>query len=273
MIATIRPILFSLSMVLLLSLSDCIRVGSDLIEEEIGSQSSSEATPTATPTPDATQTPGTSARPTPTPTPTPAPEVSESDIEQFLINERELGPEWSSVAVSEPFSAIPGAEEIDGILVSTYFQQSDLGPYLGHLVLYTESEDDARTAFEAIDSELDGSDILDNISDQVRSWETEPAEFAELGDEVAAFSALGDTGLVPVEADMVTVRKGQFVTFVVHAQLVSVDTDQTEEFAKLAVEKLPATPDEASAAFGQAREVIDLARRYALPGVGPRSDR
>jgi hypothetical protein len=272
--AIIRPLLVSLSMVLLLSLSDCIRLGSDLIEDELDSRTNPAEAPTATPTPEATQPPGTSARPTPTPTPTPTPvpELSERDIEQFLIQTEDLSPEWRSVALTEPFSAIPGAEDIDGILVSAYFQQTDLGPYLGHLVLYTDSEADAQTVFEALESELDATDVLDDLSSEVRSWETEPTDFEDLGDETAAFKAVGDTGLIPVEADMVTTRKGQFVSFVVHAQLMTVDTQQTEEFATTAVEKLPASRSEASEAIGQARNAFELARRYVLSGQGTNAD-
>jgi hypothetical protein len=45
--------------------------------------------------------------------------------------------------------------------------------------------------------------------------------------------------MLPVEAHLVTTRKGRFVSLILHAQVISVDADQTEEFARMAVQRLP----------------------------------
>jgi hypothetical protein len=157
----------------------------------------------------------------------------------LLLELDDLPVNWTTVTVDDPPTEVPGAEEVEGVLVSSFFQRSDLGPYLVHMLLYTDSEEDAETAFAAIEEELDGAEILDDVTDQVRSWETEPATFENLGDETFAFKAIGDTGLIPVEADLVTTRKGQYVSLIIHAELLLVNTARTEEFASIAVDRLP----------------------------------
>jgi hypothetical protein len=273
MLSTLRPLLIPLTMVLLLSLSDCIRFGSDLIEDEIGSSPEPTETPspTETPTPEATPgasttpTPETSPTPTPEPeeTPTPVPQLTEDEVESLLLNTRDLPVGWTTVSVADPFTSVPGAEDVDGILASAFFQRSELGPYLVHMLLYTDTAEDAITAFEVIETELDGADILHDVTDQVRSWETEPSSFTQLGDETFAFKAIGDTGLIPVEADMVATRKGQFVSFIIHAELMTVDTVQTEEFAETAVDRLPDAQPDATDIMRSARLAWETAMSLA----------
>ena len=245
----LRSFIFPLGLVLLLSLSDCISFGQSLLDDDDSDQS---AAPAATSTPVAT--------PSPTPTPrvpaTPTPEVpeeagspmAEAELEELLIVSADLSPEWSTVDIGNSPTTVPGAEGIDGTLVSTFYQQSELGPFLAHMLLYAEDEDSAMTAFDAIEEELDAAEVLDEVTDQVRSWETRAVDFDDLGDETFAFKAIGDTGLIPVEAEMVTTRQGQYVSFIIYAELMMVDSSRTTEFASLAVERIPDQEEDAELA-------------------------
>jgi hypothetical protein len=165
--------------------------------------------------------------------------MTEREVESLLLEKGDLPAGWSAVDVGDPPTEVPGAADIEGILVSSFFQRSDLGPYLVHMLLYAEDEEEAETAFAAIEEELESARILDDITAEVRSWETEPTTWDELGDETFAFKAIGDTGIIPVEADMVATRKGQFVNFIIHAELMVVDTELTSELTRTAVERLP----------------------------------
>lgn len=274
MLATLRPLLIPLTMVLFLSLSDCIRSGTDIVEDELRPDPTPTSTPepTATPTPESSPESSTRSTPSPTPTPEPEPEstlqpvpdLTEREIETFLLRSSDLSPAWSTVDVSEPFTTAPGAEDTDSVLVSAFFQQSEVGPYLGHLLLYTDSAQDARVVFNAIESELDSADILDGITEQVRSWETEPSPFEQYGDETFAYKAIGDTGLIPVEADMVATRQGQFVSLVIHAELMMVDSSETETFVETTVSRLPDSNGSASGFMQSARHAWERALTLAL---------
>jgi hypothetical protein len=226
--------------VLLFGLSECTwyeRVPGWFDRAQPDSPAVEEPAATPTPTPTATATPTPTA--TPEPTSTPVPEFTRADLEGFLLSLDDIPSGWTAVDVDDHPTEVPGAEDLETTVVSAFFQRSDLGPFLVHLLVLTESESDARTAFNAIEAELEGADILDEITDEVRSWETSPMPFADLGDETVAFRAIGDTGLLPVEAHLVTTRKGRFVSLILHAQVISVDADQTEEFARMAVQRLP----------------------------------
>lgn len=244
----LRPILAPLMLILLISVSDCVQAGESLISGDEESESSSaEATPTPFATPWPTPTPRISPTPTTEPTPTPEPDTSEDELEALLLGSGDIPATWTDVTVSGTPTEVPGAEDIDGVLVSSIFQGSDLGPFLAHMLLKTEDEPDAETALIAIEEELADAAILDDITDEVRSWETRPVEFAELGDETFAFKAIGDTGLIPVEADMVGTRVGSYVSFVIHAELMMVDSVQTESFARTATDRLIDARNEAEA--------------------------
>lgn len=240
----LRSILAPITLVLLLSLSDCLSISNLPGMSDPSEPDQSEATPEPTLTPFATPWPTPTPRLSPTPEPTPAatpePEVTSDELEQFLIERDDLPTGWMVADVDAPIASVPGVEPGKSILVSSFFQQSDLGPYLAHMLLHTEDLIDARDAFDAIEVELDEAEVLDRITEQVRSWATEPVEFEEFGDETIAFKAIGDTGLVPVEADIVATREGQYITLIIHAQLMEVDTDLTEEFVQTAIERLPA---------------------------------
>lgn len=244
----LRPILAPLLLILLISVSDCIQAGGSLISGDDESESATaEATPTPFATPWPTPTPRVSPTPSPEPTPTPEPDVSENELEALLLGSSDVPATWTDVTVSGAPTEVPGAEDIDGVLVSSIFQGSDLGPFLAHMLLKTEDEPDAETALIAIEEELADAAILDDITDEVRSWETRPVEFAELGDETFAFKAIGDTGLIPVEADMVGTRVGSYVSFIIHAELMIVDSAQTESFARTATDRIIEARNEAEA--------------------------
>ncbi len=161
------------------------------------------------------------------------------DLSGLLLDLNDLSEGWRTVDIDNPISTIPGAENMEVVLVSDFFQRSDLGPYLVHMLLYAEDESDAEDAFEAIEDELDAAGILEEVTDQVRTWETELVDFDEFGDESFAFRAIGDTGIIPVEADMVAVRQGNYISFIIHAELMMVDSDKTLELVETAVDRLP----------------------------------
>jgi hypothetical protein len=203
--------------------------------------------------------------------------MSEREVESLLLEEGDLPAGWSVVDVADPPTEVPGASDIEGTLVSSFFQRSDLGPYLVQLLFYVEDEDDAETALAAIEEELESAGILDDVTDQVRSWETEPATWDELGDETFAFKAVGDTGIIPVEADMVATRKGQFVNFIIHAELMVVDTELTSELTKTAVDRLPVRPadpeDMLSMHREPAKQTWEMIRKLVQPqDAGPTSE-
>jgi hypothetical protein len=233
----LRAVLVPMSLVLLLSLSDCIRFGTSLIPDSDTTEAEPTPTPFATPWP--TPTPRIPATPTPEPTPTPEASMTQDDLSEFLISIDELPNTWQVVDIDNPISAVPGVDSSEVVLVSEFFQRSELGPYMVHMLLFSESEAEAEEAFEAIQEELDAAEILEEVTSQVRSWETELVDFDEFGDETFAFRAIGDTGLIPVEADMVAVRQGQYISFIIYAELMEVDSDNTEALVEAAVERLP----------------------------------
>lgn len=200
-----------------------------------------EPTPTVTPTPTPSPTPTPTPTPTatPTPEPTPTPTATTADLDGYVLELADLESEWMAIDVDSHPTEVPGTDEIESALASAFFQQDDLGPFLGHMLLVAESESDARVAFAAVEEELGEADILDGISDQVLEWETRPLVFPDHGDESFAYRAIGETGLVPVVADMVTTRQGRYVSLVIYAQVLSVDSEQTEEFVGMALDKLP----------------------------------
>jgi hypothetical protein len=242
----LRALFIPVALTLLLSLSDCIRFTSwsDRSNDPDPTPTAEPAKPTPTPfaTPWPTPTPRIPATPTPVPSPTPEPEpgMTQDELDALLLQLDDLPTAWKVADVDDPPTDVPGVDDGEHVLASAFYQQSDLGPYLVHMLLYTEGEREAEAAFEAIEKGLDSADILDGITDQVRSWETEPADFEDLGDETFAYKAVGDTGLIPVEADMVGTRQGQYVSFIIHAELMLVDTDLTERFVEGAIDRLPA---------------------------------
>jgi hypothetical protein len=257
MSSTVRSLLVPLSFLLFISLSDCVSVGESLLgsdDDATDTEVVDEATSTPTPVPQRRHLPS----PYVTPEPTPETEVddaddddvtgvSEDDLQALLLGANDLPPTWTDVSVTGAPTEVPGAEGVDGLLVSSFFQRSDLGPYLAHMILYTEDEDEAETAFAAIYDELDDATILDDITDEVRSWQTAEAEVDGLGDEAFAFAAIGDTGLIPVEADMVGVRIGEYVSFVIHAELMEVDSVRTMELVEVAVDRIEEAAADTSA--------------------------
>ena len=244
----LRLLFVPVSFLLLISLSDCAEFLQDRNIDRSAESTPEAREPTATPAPSPTPIPPESITPgvmerttTPIlePRPTPTPELTASDLEAFLLVERDFPTGWSAVSVGETPTEVPGAEDLDTLLVSAFFQRSDLGPYVGHLLLLTESVSDARTAFAALQDELGEPDILDEVTDQVRSWDSVQVDVDDLGDETAAFKAVGDTGLIPVDADMVVVRRGRFVMLLIHAELMSVNGERTWDLVNTAVDRLP----------------------------------
>ncbi len=262
MSSLVRSLFVPLSFLLFISLSDCVSLGQDLLGDDDASDTEVVEKPEATPTP--TVVPEESPQsylPNPYVIPDPdaatepdhededpidEPAVSESDLEALLISLTDLPPNWTDVTIGEIPTDLPGVDEVDGTLVSGFYQRSDLGPYFAHMILYTEDEADAEQAFDLIYEELDDPEILDDITDQVRSWETAEANIEGYGDDAFAFAAIGDTGLVPVEADMVGVRVGQHVSFVIHAQLVEIDSDLTIELVEIALDRINEDNDESA---------------------------
>lgn len=250
----VRSLFVPLSFLLFISLSDCVNMGQDLLDDDSDSDDTEvveepETTPTPTAIPERER-----SRYLPSPYLSPEPDsatgssdeddadsetgVSEANLETLLITRTDLPITWSNVEISEIPTELPGVDEVDGILVNSFFQQSDLGPYLGHMIHYSEDEADAEVAFELIYDELDDAAVLDGITDQVRTWQTAEADIEPYGDEAIAFAAIGDTGLVPVEANLVGVRSGQYISFIIHAELVEVDTDFTMEMVELALDRI-----------------------------------
>lgn len=236
MTSVLRPLIIPLALVLLISLSDCIRAGESLIDDDEPETATATPTPFATPWP--TPTPRVSPTPTPEPTPTAEPDTSDTDLERLLLKPSDVPVDWLDISVSGAPTEVPGAEDIDGTLVSSFFQGSDLGPFLVHMIFKTKNASDADTALIALEDELADASILDGINEEVRTWETQPAEFVDLGDDTFAFKAIGETGLIPVEADMVGTRVGSHISFIIHAQLMQVDSNQTESFARTATDRI-----------------------------------
>jgi len=119
------------------------------------------------------------------------------------------------------------------------FSAGDMGPYLNHMIKLLPGETEANDAFRAF---ADDSSACPGWHEQEWTWTLQEMSFKEIGDQTAAFRA--NTTDVPivgkVEMQAVFIQHGPFVILMSHMSigLDGVDTDETEQFAALANDKL-----------------------------------
>lgn len=205
----------------------------------------STSTTTATPTATATNTPTATATNTPTPTPKP---LTQEDLEKALMILDELPAGW---AIDPEDEEDDSNEETARFLCTDYekksiakasasFQQGQIGPFLAHSVV-TYPPGEATNQFEFMLAAVEQcANFTDTQTGESMEWTVTPISFPKLGDQSMAVRASSEFILGLIEVDSVYIRIGDTMISIQYmvAGLRSIDSTQTEQFARLAEQKL-----------------------------------
>jgi hypothetical protein len=213
--------------------------------------------PTSVPTkPPATATriePTATVTSTPTETPTAVPEpIDEEDLSEALLTISDMPTGWTtsppdeeeeSADEGETFTTVCNVELPRRSLtqVKAEFQKSQLGPFLQHTI----------TAYPPGEAELFLEDFIDAANsctewttaedDQQFTWRLAPLSFPNLGDETFAIRTSTELELLGLmEIDTIYIREADVIINIAHMAIgiSGIDSEQTEVFARLAIEKL-----------------------------------
>lgn len=208
--------------------------------------------PSKTPTITPTATPTSTNTPTPTPTftstPTPKP-LTQADLEKALISLDDLPAGWAvrpgedkgNEASKETFTFLCQEYQRKAIdSASVDFQKSQLGPFLSHSVtVYPPGE--AGSQLVKMHSAVDQCPTFkDTQNGTTFDWTVTPISFPQLGDQSFAIRLSSEFALGIIEVDSVYIQIGDTITSVQYMVmgLQSIDSTQTEQFARMAEGKL-----------------------------------
>lgn len=200
-------------------------------------------TPTATPTPTSTPT----STPTTTPTPTPKP-LTQADLEKALLSLDDLPAGWAvrteneeDEADKETYTFLCQEYQKQSIAkVNADFQKGQVGPFLVNSVV-TYPPGEAESQFVAMLSAVDQCATFTDTQDGTTTeWAVTPISFPKLGDQSFAIRASSEFVLGFIEVDSVYIRISDTVTSIQYMVLglQSIDSTQTEQFARMAEKKL-----------------------------------
>jgi hypothetical protein len=205
-------------------------------------------TPTVTSTAAPTSTSTSTPTPTFTPTPTPKP-LTQAALEKALISLDDLPAGWAvragedkgDEANKETFTFLCQEYQRKAIAnASVDFQKAQLGSFLLHSVTaYPPGE--AGDQFAKMRSAVDQCATFKDTQDGTTTdWTVTPISFPKLGDQSFAIRLSSEFALGIIEVDSVYIRIGDTITSLQYMVLglQSIDSTQTELFARLAEEKL-----------------------------------
>jgi hypothetical protein len=208
-------------------------------------QPSNTPTVTSTATPTSTSTP--TSTPTITPTPTPKP-LTQADLEKALISLDDLPAGWAvrtedeeDEANKETFTFLCQEYQKKSIAkASADFQKGQVGPFLmNSVVTYPPGEAESQFAdmLSAVDQCATFTDTQDGTTTE---WTVTPISFPKLGEQSFAIRASSEFVLGFIEVDSVYIRIGDTITSIQYMVLglQSIDSTQTEQFARIAGENL-----------------------------------
>lgn len=208
-------------------------------------QPSETPTVTSTATPTSTSTP--TSTPTITPTPTPKP-LTQADLEKALISLDDLPAGWAvrtgdeeDEANKETYTFLCQEYQKKSIAkVSADFQKGQVGPFLMNSVV-TYPPGEARNQFADMLSAVDQCATFTDTQDGTTTeWTVTPISFPKLGEQSFAIRASSEFVLGFIEVDSVYIRIEDTITSIQYMVLglQSIDSTQTEMFARLAEAKL-----------------------------------
>jgi hypothetical protein len=217
-------------------------------------KSSPEPELTATPEPTTTPAPTPTAEPEPTPESEPAAEMTDEELSEYLLALEDMPTGWTATQMSDddveeidaPDSElICDSEPIDEVLdpvadVEAEFSSSELGPFLIHSLILMPDREQGALAINTIREMFSCSEwtTVDDAGEEM-VWHLNPVSFPTFGDDTFASRVTTEVMGFNIEMNLVVVQERSFIAFIMHWGLGSIDSAQTEEFVRRAVEKLP----------------------------------
>lgn len=187
------------------------------------------------------------------PTPTPDPSVAplEALLSEALLTLEDMPAGWTTsprvdlngggalALCGVPSQHSPSAQ------VDAGYQQSDIGPFVGHIVQAFASGEAADTLADGRAAAGSCNGWTETSEDGTQTqWQVTPLAFPQLGDETLALRLSAEASQFGVVTmDLVYVRRGDYLTGVANSVWgYVVDSEQTVALAGRADEKLAALP-------------------------------
>lgn len=199
------------------------------------------APPSTVPAAAAATSPGTAAAAATAATTAAGAKVNHEQLQNALLTLAEMPTGWTQSATVGGSSTIcglqPPANRLDSATV--YFLKSQVGPALGEsLSLYPSGAAAARMA--QIQQQVNCASFSDTSKATPTSYTVSPLSFPKLGDETYAVRVTDTdvTLLGPLQQDLVYFRVGDVVVTVLYLSVGTIDSTQTEAFARQAEAKV-----------------------------------